>query len=101
MTFDPGDEANWSLYLCEPAGGSACERVVLELRAAMLWSGSAPKRIAAREKEAYKSQLQLVEAREHRVFDQQVLLLRCTHPRFPSDARRWQAWNETLLRLIK
>lgn len=95
LTFDPGDPANGSLYLCEPRiAGSGLDRaaVLAKLRAAGLWSDQAEKQVPDAHRQAYKDQMQFVEAAGYRTSAGQFLIARFDHPKYPSSAARWQAW---------
>jgi len=96
MSFDPGDKANGSMYVCEPPGGAASIAVVNALRAAGLWSALAAKQVPEEHKAAYKTQLTFLESREFRIGGARIVLLRGDHAKFPSDATRWEQWNATL-----
>lgn len=90
LAFDPGDKRNGSLYLGSPAaGGFDVAAAIDALRGAGLWSAGASKTVADDQKQAYKDQLQFVEAV---VYDAGFLLARFDHPKFPSDAARWREW---------
>lgn len=96
LTFDPGDAANGSLYLCH-APGAAPETVmgrVAALRAAGLWSDAEPKHVAEDQRQAYKDQLELVAARRYETAAGPLLIARFDHPRYPSDADRWAQWRQ-------
>lgn len=90
LAFDPGDKRNGSLYLGTPAGGDFDVPATIEaLRAAGLWSTTEPKTVAPEQKQAYKDQLQLVEAV---AYGAGFIVARFDHPKFPSDAARWDEW---------
>jgi hypothetical protein len=91
LSFDPGDRLNGSLYLGSPTVGGTFDvsAAISALRAAALWSAAAPKTVAAEQKQAYKDQLQLVEAV---AYADGFILARFDHPKFPSDATRWGEW---------
>lgn len=92
LTFDPGDKRNGSLYIGTPPGSGGNFDVTATLgalRAAKLWSDVAPKTVADEQKQAYKDQMRLVDCVE---YDAGFLVARFDHPKFPSDAARWQAW---------
>jgi hypothetical protein len=93
MSFDAADKRNGSLYICDPSKGSNADGLIAALRKEGLWSAAEPKRIAEEQKDAYKSGLQFNEAREYTIGGKTLVLLRCDHPKFPSDAARWQEWN--------
>jgi hypothetical protein len=91
MSFDPGDKKNGSLYICDPANGDAAGALIAAFRAAGLWSDAPPKQVGEDQKEAYKGGLKFVEAVE--TAGGKLVLLRCDHPKFPSDAGRWEEWK--------
>ncbi len=99
MSFDAGDKANGSMYVCEPPGGTASAGVIAALRAAGLWSDVPVKQVPEEHKAAYKAQLIFLESCEYRVGGARIVLLRGDHPKFPSDAARWEQWNVTLTRI--
>jgi len=100
MTFDPGDKVNGSLYLCTPAQSSMSPGpMIAKFREAGLWSDSDPKQVRDGQKDAYKAQLKLVEAREYLIDGQPIVLLRCDHQKFPSNPARWNEWNRFLQRI--
>lgn len=100
MTFDPGDKVNGSLYLCTPIQGAISpDSMVAKLREAGLLSASDPKQVRDDQKDTYKTQLQFTEAREYLIDGQPLVLLRCDHPKFPSDPARWNEWNRFLQRV--
>ena len=92
LSFDPGDKKNGSLYIGTPPGSGGnfdVTATLRALRAARLWSDAAPKTVGDDQKQAYKDQLHLVDCIE---YDAGFLVARFDHPKFPSDAARWQAW---------
>lgn len=92
LTFDPGDKRNGSLYIGTPPGAGGNFDVAATLtamRKAGLWSDSQPKTVPDEQRQAYKDQLKLVDAVE---YDTGFLVARFDHPKFPSDAARWEAW---------
>lgn len=95
LSFDPGDKLNGSLYVCTVRGSGDAEaaNVVATLRAAGLWSGEAVKTVADEQRQAYRDGLVFVEARAYGAGKTHVVLARFDHPKFPSDAGRWQAWT--------
>jgi len=97
LTFDAGDKRNGSLYLCTPRGGGvAAAPWVATLRAAGLWSADAPKQVADEQRPAYRDGLRFVAARAFAVAGGHVVIARFDHPKFPSDAARWQAWIDAI-----
>ena len=96
LSFDPGDPQNGSLYLCEARnGGSGLDRaaVLAKLRAAGLWSAEPEKQVPDAHRQAYKDQMQFVEATVYRTASGAFLIARFDHPKYPSSAARWQAWQ--------
>ncbi len=96
LTFDPGDPANGSLYLCEAAGQAdpdSRERLVAALRTAGLWSDETPKQVPDEHRAAYREQLEFVEAVRYDVAGAQITLARFDHPKFPSSETRFAQWK--------
>lgn len=92
LAFDPGDKRNGSLYLGTPREGGGNFDVAASLgalRTAGIWSDATPKTVPDEQRQAYKDQLQLVDAV---AYDAGFILARFDHPKFPSDATRWQEW---------
>lgn len=99
LTFDPGDKANGSLYLCDPSGGrqsQAIERAIAMLRERALWSAQDPKQVRDDQRQAYEEQLVFVEALEVVVGGARIVITRCNHPKFPSSAERFSGWKNAL-----
>jgi hypothetical protein len=98
LTFDAGDPANGSLYLCCPPGAAAAasEAAIERLRSAGLWSSQPPKQVKDEQKPAYAAQMRFVEAAEALVNGQKLVLARYDHAKFPSSAERFAAWKATL-----
>ncbi len=99
LTFDPGDKANGSLYLCDPSGGKqsqVIEQVIACLRERALWSSQAPKQVRDDQRQAYEEQLVFVEAVEVVVKGARLVITRCNHPKFPSNAERFSGWKRAL-----
>jgi hypothetical protein len=92
LRFDAGDRANGSLYLCTPRGSAPPDAALDLLRASGLWSADAEKSVAEDQRQAYKDGLRFVAAAAYRAGVGHVVLARFDHPKFPSDAARWQAW---------
>ena len=95
LSFDPGDKRNGSLYLgVSRAGGSTLDvaATIAALRAAGLWSEAEPRTVPDEHRQAYKDQLVLVDSARHGG-PQGFIIARFDHPKFPSDAERWQAWR--------
>ena len=95
LTFDPGDKRNGSLYLgVARAGGSTLDlaATLAALRAAGLWSDTEPKTVPDEHRQAYKDQLALVDSARFGGA-QGFIIARFDHPKFPSDAERWNAWR--------
>lgn len=95
LTFDPGDKRNGSLYLGVARDGSSTLDVALTLgalRAAGLWSDSDAKTVPDEHRQAYKDQLTLVDSARFGG-PQGFIIARFDHPKFPSDAARWDAWR--------
>lgn len=103
LRFDAGDKRNGSLYLCTPRGGDVSPEPWIEaLRAAGLWSSEEPKQVSDDQRPAYKEGLAFREAVAYRTDGGHLVLARFDHPKFPSDAERWERWLETLdLRLSR
>jgi hypothetical protein len=95
LTFDPGDPRNGSLYIGEPLlsdSGIFLAHVLDDLRAATLWSSQPEKQVPDAHRAAYREQLELIEAIGYRTDGGEFLIARFDHPKFPSDAGRWQSW---------
>ncbi|MGD9602241.1 MAG: hypothetical protein AB7O21_09930 [Gammaproteobacteria bacterium] len=95
LTFDPGDKRNGSLYIGEPLesdSGLHLGTVLGELRAAGLWSPEPEKQVPDAHRAAYREQLSLVAAQTYRSDGGGFLIARFDHPKFPSDASRWDEW---------
>lgn len=92
LYFDAADKTNGSLYVCTPRGGAAPQDVIDTLRAAALWSPASAKSVPDEQRQAYKDGLEFVAAVAYAAGAGHVLLARFDHPKFPSDAARWQAW---------
>lgn len=92
LYFDAGDKRNGSLYLCVPRGAARPDAALAALRSAALWSDEPDKKVADEQRQAYKDGLQFVAAVEYGAADERLVLARFDHPRFPSDASRFQAW---------
>jgi hypothetical protein len=95
LTFDAGDPANGSLYLCS-APGTAPDAAVARLRGAGLWSSQPAKQVKDEQKPAYAAQMTFVEAAEATLADGRIVLARFDHPKFPSSAERFAAWKAAL-----
>ena len=92
LTFDPGDKLNGSLYI----GSDAQDDVqLLQLIAGMrqenIWSTVEFKQVPDEHRPAYKEQLDFVEAIQ---YETGLFIARFDHPKYPSDAERWQAWKQ-------
>ena len=99
ITFDPGDPANGSLYLCdvsEQGDPGAVARAIGLLRGLALWSSADPKQVRNDQRPAYSEQLRFVEAAEARVGRARLVLARFDHAKFPSDRTRFEAWKRAL-----
>ena len=98
LVFDPGDKLNSSLYLCTPRGGDATDalRLLASLRAADLWSDDLEKRVADDQRQAYKDELEFIEARAYHTDGGHVAVARFNHPKFASDEGRWRAWVDCI-----
>jgi len=95
LTFDPADPRNGSLYIGEPLdadSGLHLATVLTELRAAGLWSAAPEKQVPDAQRAAYREQLSLVAAQRYRNNGGEFLIARFDHPKFPSDAGRWEEW---------
>lgn len=99
ITYDTGDKANGSLYLCDPTGGQQkqiVEKVIGNLRGKSLWSAEQPKQVRDDQRKAYEEQLSFIEAMEFAVDGGTLVIARCNHPKFPSRAERFSAWKNVL-----
>ena len=95
LTFDPGDKRNGSLYLGVARDGSSALDVTATLgalRAAGLWSETEAKTVPDEHRQAYKDQLLLVDSASFGGATG-FIIARFDHPKFPSDAERWNAWR--------
>jgi len=95
LTFDPSDKRNGSLYIGEPLDGDSglhLATALAELRAAGLWSNEPEKQVPDAHRAAYREQLALVAAVAYQSTGGSFLIARFDHPKFPSDAARWDAW---------
>ena len=96
LTFDPGDPVNGSLYLCQRRGVDQMQvrdEIIVQLRAAGLWSDTEPKSVSDDHREAYKAQLEFVEAVNYTVAGDTVMIACFDHEKFPSDKTRWENWK--------
>ena len=93
LTFDGGDQSNASLYLATERGAPSPTAALAILRDAGLWSADAEKQVADDQREAYKGGLAFVAAEAYRDGAGHFLLTRFDHPKFPSEAERWAAWQ--------
>ena len=96
LTFDPGDKLNGSLYLAEPfntQSGICREEIISAMRSAQLWSDADPKQVPDGQRQAYKDQLELVDAIRYQTDQGQFSIARFDHPKFPSDDGRWSDWQ--------
>ena len=96
LRFDAGDAANGSLYLCTARGAPAPERALETLRASQLWSADAVKLVAEEQRDAYREGLKFVAAVALDRDGESLVLARFDHPKFPSDAGRFAAWQNAL-----
>lgn len=97
LYFDGGDRANGSLYLCSvPGGGAAAAAAIERLRGAGLWSAQPAKQVAEEQKPVYAEQMQYLDRFDVMQDGVLVVAARFDHPRFPSDAQRWEAWRTLL-----
>lgn len=95
LTFDPGHDANGSLYLCRPRSevqAAGVTSTVAALRRAGLWSDVEPKQVPDGQREAYKAQLELVATELVETAGGPLRIARFDHPKFPSNAERWAQW---------
>lgn len=92
LRFDAGDRANGSLYLCSRRGTPAPAPGLALLREAGLWSAEPEKLVPDEQRQAYKDGLVFVAAAAYRTGADHIVLARFDHPKFPSDAARWEAW---------
>ncbi len=98
--FDPAGGPNGSLYLClprDPESAKLAGYFAKQLRNQSLWSDQDAKAIADEQIPAYASQLELLEVSAVPWLQRGCLLLRCEHPKFPSDDNRWAAWKSQSL----
>ncbi len=96
LTFDPSDKRNGSLYIGEPLDGDSglhLATTLAELRAAGLWSADPEKQVPEAHRAAYREQLIFVAATEYKNAGGSFLIARFDHPKFPSDAARWNEWQ--------
>lgn len=96
LTFDSGDKRNGSLYIGTPLTGPApldLQVLLAALREAGLWSEVEPKQVADNQRQAYKDQLQLVDAKRYQTAQGSFMISRFDHPKFPSDEGRWIEWE--------
>ena len=99
LAFDAGDKENASLYLCAPSGRSTATplgQAIDLLRANGLWSKQEPKWVRDDQRQSYQDQLSLVEVLPLPWNGEELLLVRCEHPRFPSSEHRFAAWKAAL-----
>ncbi len=99
ITYDAGDKANGSLYLCDPTGGQQkqiVEKVIENLRGKSLWSSEESKQVRDDQRKAYEEQLSFIEAMEFAADGGTLVIARCNHPKFPSSAERFSAWKIAL-----
>lgn len=96
LTFDPGDPLNGSLYLCRlrNQAGADLDPVIAALRAAQLWSDAEIKHVPDEHRDAYKEQLEFVEAVIYSVAGGELMIARFDHEKFPSDQGRWDNWKD-------
>lgn len=95
LSFDPADKLNGSLYVCVPRGSAAPEAVITHLRTAGLWS-TETRQVGDDQRQAYKDGLEFVAAIAFNSDPQPFVLARFDHPKFPSDAGRFDAWLDCL-----
>ena len=96
LVFDPADKANGSLYLAIPSstpGTLDLPASLRALRSAGLWSAEPEKTVPDAHKPAYKEQMLFVEAVSYQCAGGVFTIARFDHPKFPSDAARWDAWK--------
>ncbi len=93
LCFDPADPRNGSLYVCTPRNGAGAGPQVERLRQAGLWSAETPKTVPDEQRQAYKEGLIFNAARVYGQGDKHWVLARFDHPKFPSNADQWAAWN--------
>jgi len=98
LYFDGGDPANGSLYLCAVPGTpqAQVETVIDVLRGAGLWSASPVKQVPEAQKDAYAEQMQFVGSFSFIHGTVALTAARFDHPKYPSNAERWEAWQKTL-----
>jgi hypothetical protein len=92
--FDPEDQQNGSLYIFKRRGSNADEtRAISLLVEAKLWSKGAYSMVRDDQREAYATQLEELEVVS---ITEDLLLGRYDHPKFRSDATRWENWVSCL-----
>lgn len=95
LYFDAADRSNGSLYICTPAAEDSerlAGRLASRLRSAGLWSSEGPKQVKDSQKDAYRTQLALLDIHVGQIEGTTFILCRCNHSSFPSDNNRWNAW---------
>lgn len=99
LYFDGSDKANGSLYLCAPLGADAApvEAAIARLRAAGLWSADAHKQVPETAKPAYAEQMQFIGVFGFDSAGTALQAARYDHPKFPSSAERFAAWQRVLV----
>lgn len=98
LYFDPSDKRNGSLYLCALPGTpvAAVEKSIAALRAAGLWSTEPYKVVPEAHKQNYAEQMLFVGYAQFDNGTASLLAARYDHPKFPSDAARWDEWLAAL-----
>lgn len=97
MTFDPGDPANGSLYLCDLSRGSEPDKIahaIRLLKSSKLWSDVSPKQVEEAQKPLYAAQLEMKDI--YVVPASGLILARFDHPRFPSNPNRFEQWKAAI-----
>ncbi|MEM7540395.1 MAG: hypothetical protein AAF384_02290 [Pseudomonadota bacterium] len=97
LFFDPDDQSNGSLYICVARGAPQPDSIIEALVAENLWSArESTKQVADEQRQAYKEGLVFKAARTYRGALGEFLIARFDHPKFPSDAARFNAWRDVL-----
>lgn len=96
LYFDGADQTNASLYLCidDTLGDDCAQRIIGALRHAGLWSEAAAKKVPAEHKPMYAEQMKFIGYRSAHFEGETFHIAAYDHPKFPSNAQRWQAWQD-------
>jgi hypothetical protein len=99
VMFDGGDVSNGSLYLCLESRETAAElfaSAIARLRRRGLWSEEPSSQVKDSQREAYCEQLQFIASKTVQVDGCPLVLARFDHPKYPSNAERFDAWISCL-----